>query len=163
MVEPRGREMLYMIVNNIYPTQERLFRINKERRPENRRVHSDLCTDCGQRVLQDCVHVFTECDKVKEGWLWLRTRILLLLQDYQGLSNFELLHLTFPEDGRVENEVVWMLGNWVQLVYEERVLRDRKLSDQFVRGHFQFKYYQTLSMKIQMLNHIPDVTVIDPG
>ena len=104
-----------------------------------------------------------ECSKVQEGWLWVRRRIMNLLQDCQGLSNFELLHLVFPRDGRVENEIVWLIGNWVQVVYEEGVVRNRKLKDQFTRGHFQFKYYETMSMKIPTLNYIQDVTVLDPG
>ena len=163
MVEPRGREVLYLVVNNIFPTQERLFRINEEKKAENRRVWTKMCKNCDQNVVQDCVHLFTECGKVQEGWLWVRTRILSLLQDYQGLSNFEILHLTFPRDGRVENEVMWLIGNWVQLVYEEGVIRDRNMKDQFVRGHYQYKFYESFSKKMPSLNHIPDVSQIDPG
>ena len=148
MVEPRGREMLYMIVNNIYPTQERLWRINQEKKPENRRVHSDICQKCHQGVVQDCVHLFAECCTVQEGWYWLRTRILGLLPDYQGLSNFEIIHLMFPKDNRVEDEVMFLVGNWVQFVYEEVVVRDRKLVDQFVRGHFQYKVYENMKKRI---------------
>ena len=163
MVEPRGREMLYMIVNNVYPTQERLWRINREKTLENRRVLSNICQQCNQGVVQDCVHLFTECDKVQEGWFWLRTRILGLLPDCQGMSNFEILHLMFPKDSRVEDEVMFLVGNWTQLVYEEAVLRDRKLLDQFVRGHFQYKFYESMKKNMPSLNHIPDVTLIDPG
>ena len=86
-----------------------------------------------------------------------------LLQDMQGLSNFELLHLAFPREGQVENEVVWLLGNWVQLVYEEGVVRDRNMMDQFVRGHFRYKFLESLTMKMPQLNYIQDVTVMDPG
>ena len=163
MLEPKAREVLYMVVNNIFQTKERLYRINKNMKEENRKVWTDKCQDCDQGVVQDCVHLFMECSKVQEGWLWVRRRIMNLLQDCQGLSNFELLHLVFPRDGRVENEIVWLIGNWVQVVYEEGVVRNRKLKDQFTRGHFQFKYYETMSMKIPTLNYIQDVTVMDPG
>ena len=163
MVEPKGREMLYMIINNIYPTQERLWKINKEKKPEDRRVHTDVCQKCNQGVVQDCVHFFAECSNVQEGWYWLRARILGLLPDHQALSNFEILHLMFPKDNRVEDEVMFLIGNWTQLVYEEVVLRDRKLMDQFVRGHFQYKFYESMKKKMPGLNHIPDVTLIDPG
>ena len=104
-----------------------------------------------------------ECDKVREGWGCIRARIMLLLPDCQGYSNWELLHLTFPQDGRVENEVVWLLGQWVQLVYQEMVVRGRTMEDKFVRGHMRYKYYESLSMKIPQLNHISEVTVMDPG
>ena len=86
-----------------------------------------------------------------------------LLVDLQGLSNWEILHLTFPKDARMENEVVWLLGQWVQLVSEEVVVKGRNLKDQFVRGHFRYKFFESLSMKMPQLNHITEVTVMDPG
>ena len=85
-----------------------------------------------------------------------------LLQGMQGLSNFELLHLTFPREV-VENEVVWLVGTWVQLVYEEGVVRGRTLKHQFVRGHFRYKFLESQTIKMPQLNYIQDVTVMDPG
>ena len=163
MLEPRGREIVYMVVNNIYPTQERLYRINMDKKPEKRRVWSDVCQNCNQRVVEDAQHLFMDCDRVKEGWQWVRRRVMILMDNMQGLSNWELLHLVFPREGRVENEVVWLLGQWLQLVYEEGIVRGRKMMDQFVRGHYRYKYYESLSMKMPQLNHINDVTVWDPG
>ena len=88
--------------------------------------------------------------------------MLTLLVNMQGLSNYELVHLTFPRE-LVENEVVWLLGQWLQLVYEEVEVRKRVLKDQFVRGHYRYKYFESLTMKMPQLNHINDVTVLDPG
>ena len=163
MVEPKGREMLYMIVNNLFPTQERLWRMNRERRQENRRVFTDICQRCNQGVVGDCVHLFCECTKVREGWLWLRRKIMLLLPDCQRMSNFEILHLQFPQDARVEKECMFLLGNWVQMVQEEVVVKDRDLEDQFVRGTMQYKYLESRKKKMPSINHIPDVTIFDPG
>ena len=163
MLEPRARELLYMVVNNLYPNQDRLFRINSAKKADVRKVWSNHCKNCDLGVVEDCVHLFMECKKVQEGWLWVRRRVMNLLQDYQGLSNFELLHLTFPEEGHVENEVIWLVGNWVQLVYEEGVVRGSTLKDQFVRGHYRYKFMESLNMKMPQLNYIQDVTVLDPG
>ena len=63
----------------------------------------------------------------------------------------------------MENEVVWLLGQWVQLVYQEMFIRGRRLEDQFVRGHMRYKYYVSLKMRMPQLNYISQVTVIDPG
>ena len=161
MLEPRAREVMYMITNNLFPTQERLFRINLEKKYENRRVFSNLCQKCDQGVVEDCVHLFMECERVKEGWLWVRRRVMTLL-NMQGLSNYELLHLCFPRE-LVENEVMWLIGVWVQMVYEEVFVKKRTFDDQFVRGNFRYKYLQTLTMKMPQLNHINDVIVLDPG
>ena len=155
MLEPRGREVMYMVVNNIFPTQERMVRLGKTDR--------EVCKKCNLGVVEDCQHMFMECQKAREGWLWVRRRIMSLLVDLQGLSNWEILHLTFPKDARMENEVVWLLGQWVQLVSEEVVVKGRNLKDQFVRGHFRYKFFESLSMKMPQLNHITEVTVMDPG
>ena len=85
-----------------------------------------------------------------------------MLVDMQGLSNYELLMLTFPKEV-VENEVVWLIGQWLQMVHDEVVVRGRNMGDQLVRGHFRYKYLESLTMKMPQLNHIQDVTVIDPG
>ena len=162
MLEPRAREVMYMVINNLYPTQERLFRINRDKPVDKRRVWSDRCQRCNQGVIQDCTHLFMECEKVREGWYWVRGRLGLLLQNFQGLSNYEILHLCFPKE-LMEKEVMWLMGVWVDLVQEEVVLKGRKLGDQLVRGHFRYKFLTTLTMKIPQLGHINDVTTMDPG
>ena len=88
---------------------------------------------------------------------------MMLLPDCQRLSNFEILHLQFPEDTRVEKECMFLLGNWVQMVQEEVVVKDRDLGDQFTRGSMQYKYLESVKKRMPSLNHIPDVTVFDPG
>ena len=163
MLEPRARELLYMIVNNVYPTMERLHRINMDRRPEFRRVWNNKCKNCGLDVMEDCVHLFLECRRVEQGWLYVKERIQILMQDYNNLNNHELMYLTWPKEGHKENEMTWLVGNWVQLVYEEAVVRDNTVRYQFTRGHFRYKYLESLKMKMPQLNHITDVTVLDPG
>ena len=128
MLEPRGREVIYQIVNNLFPTQERLYLINRDRPVERRRVTTNRCKMCNQGVLEDCEHLFTECSMVREGWGWLRMRLLWLMPDCTRMSNWEFLHLVFPEDGRVEKEALWLMGQWVQLVYMESIIRGRRLS-----------------------------------
>ena len=88
---------------------------------------------------------------------------MMLLQDYQRLSNFEILHLQFPEDARVEKECMFLLGNWVMMVQEEVMVKDMDLKDQFVRGSMQYRYLESIKKRMPKLNHIPDVTVFDPG
>ena len=88
---------------------------------------------------------------------------MLLLPDCQRMSNFEILHLQFPQDARVEKECMFLLGNWVQMVLEEVVVKERDLGDQFIRGSMQYKYLESVKKRMPSLNHIPDVTVFDPG
>ena len=101
---------------------------------------------------------------VREGWGWLRLRLMLLMPDCGRMSNWEFLHLVFPKDSRVENEVVWLLGQWVQLVNLESIIRGRRLEQRFTMGHMRYKYLESRNMKMPQLNYISDVTVVfDPG
>ena len=64
------------------------------------------------------------------------------------MSNWEFLHLVFPEDGRVEKEALWLMGQWVQLVYMESIIRGRRLEQKFVTGHMRYKYLESRKMKM---------------
>ena len=67
MLEPRGKEILFMIVNNIVIVQnrDRLF-------DKFHMVPNHDCVHCG--VLHDNVHVFCDCQLVREAWFWVRQR-----------------------------------------------------------------------------------------
>ena len=65
MLEPRAKEAMFMIVHNIVPNRDRLH--NKFNM-----VPDQNCIHC--RVLHDNVHVFCECQLVRESWLWVRQR-----------------------------------------------------------------------------------------
>ena len=91
-------------------------------------------------------------------------RLLWLMPDCRTTSNWEFIHLVFTEDGRVEKEVMWLLGQWVQLVFMESIIRGRRLEQRFVMGHMRYKFLEARKMKIPQLNYISDVTVLfDPG
>ena len=97
-----------MVVNNIIANRDRLFnKFNKAATPN--------CLACG--VVQDNVHLFCECKLVREAWFWVRQRLLGMLPDSHGqTSNFEFLNLMFESD-LMDSEIVWMLGIFVQLVW----------------------------------------------
>ena len=56
MLEPRGKEILFMIVNNIVPNRDRLF-------DKFNMVPNHDCVHCC--VLHDNVHVFCDCQLVQ--------------------------------------------------------------------------------------------------
>ena len=57
ILEPRSREYLFLIVNNIVPNRERLFE-------KMHMVASPNCLVCGVR--EDNTHLFTECVSVRK-------------------------------------------------------------------------------------------------
>ena len=79
MLEPKAREILFMLIHNIIPNRDRLCnKFNKAATPN--------CLACG--VLHDNVHLFCECKSVREAWFWVRQRLLGMLPDSHGQTSY---------------------------------------------------------------------------
>ena len=132
MLEPGGREKLFMIVHNIVPNKARLF-------AKFHMVTTPLC-DQGCGVSQDNVHLFTECVSVREVWGWVRRRVLdLLPSEASQTSNFELISLMFVPSV-TEKEILFMMGHYVEMVWREVFCLKKALNLDFVKGHFNYCY-----------------------
>ena len=90
--------------------------------------------------LQDNVHIFCECVNVREAWFWIRQRLLgLLPQDVGQLSNFEFLNLMFVSS-QFENEIVWLLGVYVQQVWSNIICKKKYLSQNVIKTECAQQY-----------------------
>ena len=149
VLDPSAREHLFMIVNNIVPNRERLYlKMNM--------VNSPNCVQC--RVREDNTHLFMECSLVQEAWSWLRARLLSILPDRCAVtSNFEFLHLMF-ENNVMDNEAVWLLGGFLEFVWIEKLMKNRKVKVGNLIGYMQLKYKSNQYLKKPRLNHIIGVS-----
>ena len=130
VLEPKGREILFMIIHNIVANKDRVYRFNMAVSPN--------CTVCG--VLQHNVHLFCECQHVREAWCWLRQRILGLMSlDCAATSNFEFVNLMFSSS-MLDSEIVWLLGVYVQLVWDNVVCKKKVLTQNTIQAKCQQKY-----------------------
>ena len=131
VLEPLGREYLFMIIQNVVPNRERLFmKMNM--------VESPNCLVCGVR--EDNTHVFTECVLVREAWGWLRMRLLSLLpEECSKTSNFEFISLMFSKHF-MEREAVWLLGVYVEFVWQHRILKKTSLKIEHLVGQTKYRY-----------------------
>ena len=131
ILEPRSREYLFLIVNNIVPNRERLF-------DKMHMVASPNCLVCGVR--EDNTHLFTECVSVRETWGWVRNRLLRLLpEDCAQTSNFEFINLMFSKH-LMENEAVWLIGIFIHFVWTEKLQKKRFVSIEHCIGHAKLCY-----------------------
>ena len=118
-----GREILFMIIHNIIANKDRVFKFNM--------IASPNCHTCG--VVQDNVHLFCECVNVQEAWFWLRQRLLgMLPQDGGRVSNFEFINLMFISS-QFDNEIVWLLGIYVQQVWSNVICKKNYLSQNQIK------------------------------
>ena len=90
-----------------------------------------------------------------QAWLWLRVKLLQLLPTTVGAigtSSEDFLILRFPRD-RMDKELVWMVGNYCDIVMKEAVAKKRRLSADHVaslmRGRLQpLKYRAVIQPQI---------------
>ena len=145
MLEPKARELLFMVINNIVANRDRLFH-------KFNRAASPNCVACG--VLQDNVHLFCECKNVREAWFWVRQRLIGMLPVTHGqTSNFELLNLMF-ESFLLDKEIIWMLGIFVQLVWDVVICKKKSLKIETVKSEYLLKFESHKTSKMPTLEHI---------
>ena len=158
MLDPMARQVVWRGINNVLPTRDRAVRLGLRDR-DSGQLQNAICNRCTLRALDSVTHMFTECGLVREAWCWVRMRLLdLLPDDMNDLSNMEFVMMMFPKE-RFEDEMVWLMGSYMNYVYEEAVGKGRVLADSHVKGYLQYMYFQSLGMNMPQLGYIPEVTV----
>ena len=150
VLEPGGHNLLFSLVHNVLPNRERLY-------DKFHMVASPKCGEgCG--VIHDNVHLFCECSLVREVWFWIRTRILTLLpNEASQTSNFEMINLMFVESA-VDDEILFLIGTHVELVWKEVVCKKNALHLTYVREHMKNCFTQHNLAQKPPLSYIHDVS-----
>ena len=144
VLDPLARNILFTIIHNIVPNKERVHRFCM--------IASPNCSTCG--VIADNVHIFCECENVREAWFWLRQRLLGLMDQTAGnISNFEFLNLMF-DTSPFESEILWLLGVHVQLVWNSVICKKKFLSQSFMKSEVQQSFYDHHAARKPSLGHI---------
>ena len=123
VLEAEPRDALFCMVHNLHPNRERL---HQQRRAQDAYCPLPQC----QGQVQDREHLFSSCYLVSQAWLWLRTKLLQLLPTTVGaaaVSSEEFLFLRFPKD-TMEKELVWLIGNYCDIVLKVTIAKKRRLS-----------------------------------
>ena len=145
MLEPRAREIFFLVINNIVANKDRLY--NKFNM-----ANSPNCPLCNE--LHDNVHVFCECVLVREAWFWVRQRLLQMFPSSHGnTSNFEFLNLMF-DSSLLDSEVVWMLGIYLQLVWDTVICKKKGLKLETLKSEYSLKYLTHKSSNMPSFAHI---------
>ena len=123
ILEAEPRDILFSLIHNLQPNRERLFLQNRSQDP--------FCPvpQC-QGQVQNREHMFCTCYLVSEAWVWVRTRLLQLLRNTigaSGISSEDFLLLNFPKDS-MDKELVWLLGNYCDIVHKVSIVKKRRLS-----------------------------------
>lgn len=169
VLDSKTKDLMFTIIHNILPNRQRLFKMNKIQDefcqnknclifrdtdgplPENVISRDDMTIVIGGHT-QDNVHLFCECDKVKEIWAWVRNKVCqMLLVERQNLSNLELIHLAIPSNSNT-NEIVWLIANYCYYIYTQVVTRKRRPSITTFQGTLKCLFYENLYANKPELN-----------
>ena len=85
MLRVKEREFLFLLVHNILPTRERLFRMNV--------VESDVCV-CGGGV-ESLEHIFFTCVKSQSAWSWMRRKMETVVVGARLFSASDFMKMDF--------------------------------------------------------------------
>ena len=85
---------------------------------------------------QDLEHIFCSCTLVSQAWLWLRTVLVRLLPQTigaVGITNEDFILLQYPNNN-MDKEVVWLLGNYCDIVVKEVLGKKKRLTSDGLAG-----------------------------
>ena len=141
-----GRTILYLIIHGRSWTKERGFRLIQNR------YDSPLCPKC-HIFIHDISHKYTKCSWLNSAWDFIREIMLNLEPVLMYESDYNILNLIYPQSSR-ENALVWLLGQYLEFVEIEVMIKNRRISRNHIRGWLQAKYAESQHASIPFIGSI---------
>ena len=123
--------IFFLLVHNKLPVPERLFRIGLRQDP--------FCQYCAGAEIADLEHFFFSCVKTRQAWSRVRLKILDMCDQGLVSSNWELINLFLPRT-QYEQEIVWLVGNFVGYVWDNVYIRNSEVRLEKLFGFLTFNY-----------------------
>ena len=104
--------------------------------------------ECAGRK-QDREHLFCSCSLVSSAWVWLRTRLMRYFPTTigaGGISSEDFLLLCFPKD-LMDKELVWLIGNYCDIVVKQVLRKKGKLTADRVSAIIKARPEEQFSLK----------------
>ena len=136
VLEAKQKDIIFTLVHGIYKNRARLH--------DQGRADDPLCPHPACReddLAQDIEHIFCSCHLVREAWLWVRRKVIRLLSRLGPppiVSCEELILVMFPRCTE-ETEVMFLLGNYIELVDKNAVNKQKVLRVDSMKGVLEAK------------------------
>ena len=171
IMERSAQDLMFKIVNNIVPNRERFYKfgthlvshpwfLQKECHSTRSEAGPLLPGERRKSIVvgglsESVVHQFTQCHRVVIMWNWLRGRIAVLFSDRPLIySDFELLNLAFHESN-FENELVWLISNYCDYIYNKVIVRNENANLDKLREHLKYKQAENVSQNRPTISYLP--------
>ena len=137
--------MMYLLIHNKLPVQERLFRIRLRNDP--------YCQSCAGAEICDVEHFFTRCERVVDTWTCMRIEILRYGKFQNSVDDWKILNLMFPKS-RVDNELIWLVSSYALYVWESVYLRGAEVRAEQFFGFLKFKYKELQKRSTNIIENL---------
>ena len=138
VIDCRAKDVLFLLLHNKLPVNERLFRIGLR--------HDPYCLKCAGAEVHDVVHYFCYCEAVSNTWSWVKRQVVRLGQMGAGVDDWEIINLLFV-NSCYDREIVWLVSSYVHYVWEmvQAKKQEVRLDKFFGFLTFKYKMHQTTS------------------
>ena len=109
VLSPASKDLMFIIINNIYPNKKRLNRLNQH--------PTGNCALC--RVQEDNIHLFLDCYHTRPVWHYVRNLIISIKPELRNIPSEHFLRLSFPPTSR-ENAVIFLVSGFLLYAHERR-------------------------------------------
>ena len=124
------RDVCFLLLHNKLTTNERLFRIGLRNDP--------YCEYCPAAETCDIEHYFCSCVRVTRVWQHVKSILVSLLKS--DVDNWSLINFFMPKND-YEDEAVWLVGNYVALIWKELYVHTTdELKEEEFFGFLSFKF-----------------------
>ena len=131
VVEARARDVMYLLIHNKLPVQERLFRIRLKNDP--------YCQRCPGAEIADMEHYFSKCEGIVGAWTAVKAEILRYGKFKTIVDDWKILNLMFPKS-KLDKELIWLVSSYVWYVWDSVYVRGADVRAEQFFGFLRFKY-----------------------
>ena len=104
--------------------------------------------------LDSLLHRYIHCERVSPAWETLRDMIETIEPDMLFESNHSLINLYF-ESSPLESSILWLIGEYVDLVEKEAVPLNKELRSQNLLCHLRTRKLECLKTSMPDIGFIP--------
>ena len=128
---------------------------NRARLYQQGRAADPWCLVCPrvvplQPATSDPEHLYCSCVLVRAAWLYVRSLVYRHQPELQGAEDRLLVRFMFPR-GNNDQEVVWLLATYMEMVQEQCAARGSKVLPLAVRGRLRERLRGTQARAVEQL------------
>ena len=117
------------------------------------RYRNNLCPRCGE-FPESQTHRYGRCSWVSGAWETVRDILEYLVPGLENLTNKDIFHLNFVKTIK-ENEVIWLIGSYLEYVEDFVVVRNNKVFSADIIGYLKFKKLNCKYLAMPELSAMP--------